>query len=501
MPNKKITATVAAGVLALGGMPAVTAAAAAARPSIEWHGCSTRPEDEIGAVLDEAGAECGEVTVPVDYSRPHGRTLSVALARIEATDPDHRRGVLMLNPGGPGASGMEMVLAGANMPAVSAVYDLVGMDPRFVGRSSPIGCRWETDTFLRSAGPDERTFSESVTLARDLAAGCAEGDEELLPHASTRNTARDMDYVRRSLGEPRISYLGYSYGSYLGAVYLQMFGVRADRVVLDSAVDPDVFGPGLLTRNAPAIRAALESWAGWAAERHDEYGLGATAREVLATVSRVNRASARKPLTVGAYTVDSHILPYMMFVGLYDDLPEAYADLAERLRVFDTAARGGTATPTASLETFLAGLFTGAGHASDRAGTAVLCADRAVSRDPATYYRDIQRHRAPEPLFGPLTRNITPCAFWPARPAEATTRIGNRVPALIVGADGDPATPYAGQQAMHRALKGSRMVTLRGRFAHGQYLAAGNACVDGAVESYLIDGVLPARDIDCAVGS
>ncbi|MFI1196119.1 alpha/beta hydrolase [Micromonospora sp. NPDC020750] len=503
MRIRRITAIVAAGALTLGGVLTTTVASAgvAQRQSVNWHGCLTGPADELGAALDDAGAQCGEVTVPVDYSRPHGPTTTVAMARIKATDPAHRRGVLMLNPGGPGDSGMGMVLAGEQMPDVAARYDLIGMDPRFVGRSSPIECRWETNTFLRSAGPSQRTFNESAALAKELAAGCAQGNLDLLPHASTRNTARDMDLIRGVLGERKLSYLGYSYGTYLGAVYLQMFGSRADRVVLDSAVDPAIFGPALFSRNAAAIQAALEHWAAWAADHNGEYGLGATASEVLAVVDRINSASARRPLKIGTYAVDSHVLPYFLFAHLYDDLVEGYADLAEQLRVLDAAAHGEATTPTPSLEAFLAGLLTGDGYAADRAGTPVLCADRAASRDPGTYFRDIQAHRADEPLFGPLTRNITPCAFWPVRPAEAATTIRNNAPALIVGADGDAATPYPGQQAMHQALAGSRMVTLRGRFAHAQYLAAGNECVDSTVNRYLVDGVLPTRDTDCVAGA
>lgn len=486
------------------GAAAITTQASAGvteRQSIAWHGCRTDPDDKLGAALDAAGAQCGEVRVPVDYSRPHGRMTTVAMARIRATDPARRRGVLMLNPGGPGTSGMELVLANSLMPTVAARYDLIGMDPRFVGRSSPITCRWQTDTFLRSAGPDRRTFGESVSLAKSLAAGCVRGNLDLLPYASTRNTARDMDLIRRALGERKISYLGYSYGTYLGAVYLQMFGANADRVVLDSAVDPTVYGPGLISRNAAAIQAALAHWAAWAADRDGAYGLGGTAGEVLATIDRIDRASARRQFRLGAYTVDSHVLPYFLFLHLYDDSAETYTALAEQLQVFDAASRGEAATPTPALEEFLAGLFTGAGAATDRAGTPVLCADRAASRDPETYFRDIEAHRGDEPLFGPLTRNITPCAFWPVRPAEAPTTIHVDTPALVVGADGDPAAPYPGQLAMHRALTGSRMVTLRGRYGHTQYLAAGNACVDGTVQRYLVDGLLPVRDTDCAVGS
>jgi pimeloyl-ACP methyl ester carboxylesterase len=476
-------------------------AAPAAAKSVKWHGCQTDSADRLGAALAAAGAECGEVAVPLDYRRPRGRTTRVAMARIKATDPAHRRGILMLNPGGPGASGMELLLANELMPAVAARYDLIGIDPRFIGRSGPIECDWQTDTFLRSAGPTRATFQQSVKLAKKLAAGCTPGNRELLPYASTRNTARDMDLIRQRLGEPKLSYLGYSYGTYLGAVYLQMFGAHADRVVLDSAVDPKVYGPNVFSRSAPAFQAALEHWAGWAAEHDDEYGLGTTAGQVLAQVARTNRASARQALKVGKYQVDSHTFPYLLFARLYDDRDANYAELAKQVRLLEAAAGGAEVTPTPSLEAFLSGLFTGAGYASDRAGTPVLCADRAVSRQPETYFRDVQAHRGSEPLFGPLTRNISPCAFWPVRPVEAPTTIANSAPALVVAADGDPATPYPGQQVMHRALAGSRLLTLRGRFAHTQYLVAGNTCVDTTVNHYLVDGVLPARDVDCLVGS
>ncbi|MEN3357112.1 MAG: hypothetical protein V7637_1094 [Mycobacteriales bacterium] len=468
------------------------------RQPVAWHICTIGPEDRVGQALDAAGAKCAEVTVPLDYRRPGGPTISVAVSRIRAADPAHRRGMLLVNPGGPGGAAIQYVLIKQLIPQVVARYDLVGMDPRFVGRSTPLRCRWDTDTFLRSAGPDRASYAQSVALARTLAAGCVAGNLDRLPYASTRNTVRDIDVIRGALGEPRLSYLGYSYGTYLGAVYLQMFGARADRFVLDSAVDPTVYGPGVLSRNGPAAAAALLHWAAWAAGQQDRYGLGATTEAVLSTVERINRAAVRAPLRVGEFLVDSHVVPYWLFLRLGDDSPEAYASLAAEVRVLDAAAHGGPATPTPSLREFLTGLFTGAGDASDRAGTPILCADRDVSHNPDTYFRAIQAHRADEPLFGPLTRNLTPCAFWPVRPVEPPTVIHTAAPVLMVGADGDPVTPYPGQQAMHRALTGSRLVTLHGAVRHGVYLDAGNTCADATVNQYLMDGVRPAGDITCA---
>ncbi len=478
------TAIVVALLVAGALLPSVPAVAV---PSITWHGCTTGPGDVLGAELDKAGAQCGDIAVPVDHRRPRGRKLTVALARVKATDPAHRLGTLMLNPGGPGGPAMELVLAGPLMPEIAARYDLVGMDPRFVGRSSPLRCTWTTDTFARSAGPDLRTFRESVALAKDLARGCSGNDHELLRAASTRNTARDMDVVRAALGERKISYLGASYGTYLGAVYLQMFGSRADRFVLDSSVDPEAYGPGLLRPTAPALDAALRNWAKSAVGQ----GLGETADEVVTTVRDVARSAERRPFEIGKYTVDGHMVPYLFFANLYDDRPASQAEFAATVRTLRDAAAGRPVTPSEGLAALLDGLTTGSGSATDRAGTPVICADRAASRDPATYYRDIQEHRAAEPLFGPLARNITPCAFWPVAPAEPATRIHNTSPALLLGSTGDPATPYAGQLALHRALGGSRLVTVEGAFRHAVFLK-GDKCVDAAARDYLLSGELPA---------
>jgi len=516
MRGRKTAITIAAGmVLTTGGVAVVTHASASEfRPTasghtathglarfydqqISWHACQTGPDDKLGKGLDAAGAQCGQVSVPLNYSRPDSGTITVAMSRIKATDPAHRRGVLLINPGGPGVPGMEQVVLNQVIPDVAARYDLIGMDPRFVGRSTPLNCQWTTDTFLRSAGPTRQTFDDNAALQKSLAASCATDSRDLLPYASTRNTARDMDVIRAALGENKLSYLGVSYGTYLGAVYLQMFGARADRVVLDSSVDPDAYGPGLFSRNGPAAATALQHWAAWAADHNSQYELGATTSSVLATVNRINEAAVRSPLRVGKYQVDMHVLPYFLFASLADDSAEAYAGFAANVQVLNEAAHGATAEPTPSLEQFLAGVSTGAGAATDRAGTPILCADRAVSHDPGTYFRDIQAHRSDEPLFGPLLRDITPCAFWPTSPAEPPTTVNNDVPALMVGADGDPVTPYSGQQVMHRALTGSHLVTLRGAFRHGVYLAAGNTCIDTAVDHYLIDGLLPDGDATC----
>lgn len=452
---------------------------------IEWHGCALGPDDAIGQELDSHGAQCAEVVVPMDYRRPDGRKMSVAISRVKATDPAHRRGVLLLNPGGPGSSGLELAVLGTFSPALGAAYDLIGFDPRFVGRSGPLLCPWQTVTFQQSAGPTLASYKESVSFEAKLAAQCVRGHRNELPYATSRNVVRDMDAIRLALGEPRISYYGDSYGTYLGAVYLQMFGAHADRFVLDSSVDPDLYGPGFFTTQGPAMEAALRHFAEWAAGKQ---GIGDTADDVLATVHRL---VAGGPVKAGGYTVDGHVLPYLLYSVVSSDTAEDYTELAAEIRQL----RDGSPTVTDRLAAQLAAVHGEGDDVSAQAGTPFLCADRAVSHDPAVYYRDIEAHRASEPVFGAVTRNITPCAFWPVQPIEAPTEIHNGLPVLMVAAKGDPVTPYPGQLAMHRALTGSRMVTQLGAFHHGAFL--GNECIDGTVVGYLTGGALPAIDGTC----
>jgi pimeloyl-ACP methyl ester carboxylesterase len=453
--------------------------------ALTWGPCAQGPDDQLGAYLDQAGATCADLPVPVDYAHPSAVT-TVAVTRIKATDPAKRRGSLLLNPGGPGGSGLELAAAEPQYFAeLLAEYDIIGMDPRFVGRSDAIECDWTTNTFLRSAGPDRRSFDRGAALMRTLAAGCATAGRDRLPYATTRNTARDIDRLRIALGEQRINYLGFSYGTYLGAVYLQMFGDHAGRFVLDSAVDPELYGPRLFSRNAPAMRDALEQWARWASAKDATYHLGASPGAVLATVGRLHRAQS-----IGSYRVDAEFLPGYLFKRLSQ---ADYETLAAELPFF-----GRTGQLPETLEAYLHGLFTGEADQSDRYGTPILCADRPVSHDTSTYYRDIEQHRRAEPLFGPFTRNVSPCAFWPVRGTEPPTDIRNDRPVLVVGADHDPITPYPGQLAMRKRLTGSSSVTARGMYRHTVYKVGGNTCVDGVVTRYLLGRSVPAAT-DCPV--
>lgn len=483
---------------------------------VRWHECRTGPNDAIGSYLDAAGAQCAGISVPLDYARPDGREITLGVSRIRAADTAHRHGILMINIGGPGGPALDATpdLRGL-LGAAADGFDVVGMDPRFVGRSAPLDCGPVLKRpWPRAGGPDQDSFDRTADGQAAIAQACAV-HADVLPFASTRNTARDMDIVRAALDERKTSFLGFSYGTYLGAVYMQMFPDRVDRFVLDSAVDPATYNPRVLRDTGDLLEGALREWAGWAAGRDAQFGLGSTAAEVLATVDRIYAAAARGPLTVDGVEYDAGDIPGLLMDALVDDSAEASDILAMGVRAFADAADGRAPAENPYLDKFLDGVATGGptlpgGSPGRRVETvpegslsafqsaqlAILCGDVPASRVAGEYLADIRRHQRAQPHVGAAIWNLTPCTFWPVRPVEAPTRVANAVPAVVVAAEKDNRTPYAGSRALHRALSSSRLVTLRGARVHGVY-GVRSGCVDDAVNAYLRSGTLPSADLTC----
>ncbi|EPH46800.1 putative Tripeptidyl aminopeptidase [Streptomyces aurantiacus JA 4570] len=467
----------------------------------DWRSCVIGPDDETGKDLEKAGARCADVTVPLDYSDPGGRTITVAISRLKATDTRHRVGPLLLNGGGPGGpslgDGPDIRKA---MKGVGARYDIIGVDPRFVGRSTPLDCEWPVSSSIFSSGTGRAGFDRQVALHKDLAAKCRATNGPVLPHVTTRNTARDMDVIRGALGEKKISYLGYSYGSYLGTVYTQMFPGRHDRVVLDGVLDPRRYSPRLLRGTEAENEQALAGFATWAAKRHGTYGLGRTRAQVLATLDHAIDVSARRGLTVGTspdvFRLDDTHVPTLLVMGISDDTDEARAAFGEQMSVLAKAADGRPTRIPAEFKAVLENMTTGKESQYGSVQSAILCGDRAAPRDPERYWRDIQRSRAAHPVTGPLTNNIGPCAFWD-RPKERPTQVRHDTPALLVSATGDPRSDHEGAVALRGLLPSSKLITLKGANRHGVYGYYGNACVDAKVNSYLATGKLPGEDRTC----
>ncbi|MFI6638829.1 alpha/beta hydrolase [Streptomyces sp. NPDC050504] len=473
---------------------------------LTWGPCPAGQQDLVAA-----GAQCTEVTVPLDYAAPRGRTIRVAVSRVKAAPGAHRRGILLSNPGGPGGTGLSTTLA--LRPALKDVadrYDLIGFDPRFLGESTPLRCAAPAPRPPVPSGTPSSAradFDESVAAARDTARRChAEGDNAaLLPHASTRNVARDVDVIRAALGERVLSYYGVSYGADLGAVYAQLFPRRVDRMVIDSSTDPSDTQYELFRSSGRPAEQGLDEWAAWAAARHGTYRLGRTPREVRHTVEGLLDRAERRPFAVDGQRVGAPVLRMILkqFVqhGEYD---AALADLSVEL--VDVAA-GRPAGP--QLKQMIAMLASPELESGMTGGAIFMCGDGGWPAggwpaDPETYWKNSRRSRATQPVFGPFVNGmIAPCAFWESAPREPGTRIGNDVPVLMLQARRDNNVPYEGAVALHRRLTGSRLVTADIR-SHGVYGRGTDPrlrpvpCADRAVNDYLRGGALPARDVVCA---
>ncbi|WP_158675652.1 alpha/beta hydrolase [Nocardia stercoris] len=443
--------------------------------------------------LDAAGADCGTVTVPLDYSKPDGRTLTLALSRIAAADPAKRRGVLLTNPGGPGGRGLTMNAAIASRLSqdVRDKYDLIGMDPRGIGRSDSVHCAIPLPTMWFSSGFDTLGFARDGAVAGAWATSCVAPDPEKVRNITTRNTARDLDVLRGVFGEDKLDYYGVSYGTYLGAVYTQMFGDKAGRILLDSALDPNRYWLGMVQDWGPINEYALDDWAAWAARHDDQYHFGTTAPAVRAWVENLIRRAAAHPVASLSpiNLIDEHTVPVMMFSQLAN--PQANGDLADILAVVDRAVDGQPVDMNELLKS-----TAGSARIEPGAEAAVMCGDRAAPRDPSWYLAQVDAARATQPVFGAFANDITACAFWPD-PLEPTTEVHNDVPALILASDHDPRTAYWEGVAAHQELRGSVLVTLENTRIHGAFRPGLSPCVNDAANTYLSTGVLPSGDLTC----
>ncbi|MEU2560055.1 alpha/beta hydrolase [Streptomyces longispororuber] len=447
---------------------------------------------------------CGTVTVPLDYTRPDGKQIELTVSRAEASGRAGgkrvaRQGALVFNPGGPGASGMYFPLV-RSMPEfrrVAAAYDLIGYAPRGVGRSAPLSCQ-DPREFAKapsqtSVHPDAAEKRERVERARAYARGCAERTGPALRHYTSLNNARDLDVLRAALGEEKLTFLGASYGTYFGAVYATLFPSHVRRMVFDSAVDPDPHK--IWYRNNLAQSAAFERrWADfrtWVAKHHGTYGLGTTPQAVQQSYDKVRAAVTREPVggTVGSQQLHGAFLQ----AGYYDDYWPMRATALSRFLKGDPKPLVEQAGPKPSAA--------GEEENGNAVYTAVQCNDAAWPTDFGVWDRDNTHlaRVAPFETWDNAWMNL-PCAYWPAprqRAVDVWAPPAALPPTLIVAAERDAATPYAGARELHRRLHGSVLVTERDAGTHG--IAGGpNACVNRHVDTYLLEGRLPDRHAECA---
>jgi pimeloyl-ACP methyl ester carboxylesterase len=436
--------------------------------------------------------ECANVRVPLDYTRPDGQTIALALNRIKGSvSHDHGgHGVILVNPGGPGASGVNLAryVATALPRDVAARYDVIGFDPRGVGASEPaLSC---ADPKKHFAAPrldlvprNDAAEAALIARAKGYAEACTSRWSWLLPYLTTENSARDMDTIRQALGEQKISYLGYSYGTYLGAVYATLFPSRVKRLVLDSVVDPDGVWYDANIAQDYAFDRRHRDFLAWVARHNDVYHLGRTQADVSSAWYSMRERLATHPagglvgpselddiFTVGGYT--NAVWP--QFAGAFstyvkkghpDGLVAAYRQHVDH----DAAAENNYAV-------YLA----------------VQCRDAEWPRDWARWWADTTKVNAKAPFMAWANAWYNaPCAFWPEK-GGTPVHVGDVAhlpPILLVQSRQDAATPYAGALRVRGRFPSARLLVEAGG-NHGVSLG-GNTCVDRNLAAYLRDGSLP----------
>ncbi|MGW7024100.1 alpha/beta fold hydrolase [Streptomyces decoyicus] len=468
----------AAAVLALPMLPERGQASAGSAPStITWRPCAGHRD-----------AQCGSLPVPVDWAAP-GKTVRLEVARRKATSPAKRIGVLLVNPGGPGGSGVDMAL-GSQFPAeLRARFDIVGFDPRGIGRSHPIKCSKRLiDNAPRGLPRNQREFDRLVSHNRELRQDCRKLSGPLFDHADTLNVVRDMDALRAGLGEEKINYFGHSYGTLIGQQYAEKFGGRIRSMVLDSNMDHSLRTKDLAVTAAAAVEDSLKEFVRWCKTTP---ACALHGQDVLLRWDRLLAAADRGALYESAAPVSAADIISRAYEAFSSGPPE-WPQLAKWL----TTLRFGRPHPQGNTP-----------RTSQPPGTephgrdAVFCQDwKARIRD----YRELQALVRAESAAAPHARTspemrqaILSCIGWPrhVNNPQRPGRMGSQPPViLLANARHDPATGYTwARNVQNQAQKKTRLLTYDG-WGHG---AIGTTCTMNAVNNYLIHRSLPRPDASC----
>jgi len=447
-----------------------------------------------------AGFDCTDITAPLDWENPADGEISLAVVRHQATGEHH--GSLLINPGGPGSSGYDFVAESLTYAVGDTLienFDVIGFDPRGVGRSSAVAC-------LDAEAMDEYNYGvidaprntpewEAALTARheEFAEACEANSDGILPHVTTVNSARDMDLIRAVLGDTTLNYLGFSYGTFLGATYAKLYPERAQRLVLDGAIDPAVSGLDVGTTQAIGFESALRAYIADCLSTQDCPFNGAV-DEALVDFRALLSAIERSPMPNAdgrSLTVDTMVTG--VITALYSEQSWPYL----------TQGLNAVLQGDPSVMFLLADSYNGRGDDGEyldnsaEAFRAYNCMDYPVEDDQAAEDAAMKVIEAEAPTFAPYWEGPDPCAVWPHPPVgvrEAIAASGSG-PIVVVGTTNDPATPYRWSESLAQQLENGVLVTRVGE-GHTGY-NKGNGCVDDAVEGFLIDGTVPEDGLRC----
>ncbi|MBN6192402.1 alpha/beta fold hydrolase [Aneurinibacillus sp. BA2021] len=453
---------------------------------LDWTECGT-------------GFECTDVTAPLDWENPGSGEIQLAVVRHRAEGT--AVGSLLTNPGGPGASGVDLVLSSLGYavgPALVENYDVIGFDPRGVGGSTAVTCYddAEMDDYLYGIPEAQRGSAEweqeLLDGHRAFAEACDANSDGILPYITTVNAARDMDLIRAVLGDKQLNYLGYSYGTFLGATYAQLYPEKAGRLVLDGAIDPAVPGLEVGATQALGFESALRAYMQNCLDSGN-CPFSGSVDEAMADLGALLASADRTPLENGdGRLMGADALMTAIIAALYSQ--DSWDYLTQAL---EEALQG---DPTTAF--VLADFYNGRENGtyidnSSEAFRAYNCMDYPVEDDPAAEAAITAKIAEGAPTIAPYWTGPDPCEVWPYPPTGTRGEIAaeGAGPIVVVGTTNDPATPYEWSESLANQLEEGVLITRVGE-GHTGY-NKGNTCVDEAVEGFLLDDVVPEDGLRC----
>ncbi|MFE1959185.1 alpha/beta hydrolase [Streptomyces sp. NPDC059479] len=457
---------------------------------LTWRACGT------------PGFQCATLKAPLDYAKPDGTEIKLAVARKKATGPGTRLGSLLVNPGGPGGSAIGYLqgYAGIGYPApVRAQYDMAAIDPRGVARSEPVECLTgaEMDAYTQvDQTPDDQAEAGLLTASfKRFAQGCDKRSGDILPHVSTVEAARDMDIFRAALGDKKLSYVGASYGTFLGVTYAELFPERTGRLVLDGAMDPSLPARDLNRDQTAGFETAFQSFAQDCVKQPD-CPLGSTsAAEVTTRMKAFFQTLDAKPVPTGeSRPLGESLATTGVIAAMYDE--SAWPQLREAL----AAAMDGDGAPLLALaDSYYERDGDGSYANLMYANSAVNCLDLPPAfTGPEEVTQALPSFEQASPVFGRgLAWASLNCAYWPTKATGTPHRIEAKgaAPIVVVGTTRDPATPYKWAQSLAAQLSSGTLLTYDGD-GHTAY-GRGSDCIDTAINTYLLDGTPPPNAKKC----
>ncbi|PRX97871.1 alpha/beta hydrolase [Allonocardiopsis opalescens] len=447
------------------------------------------------------GFQCATFEVPMDYEAPDGDRVEIAVNRLPAAEPSERIGSLVLNPGGPGGSGIEYAAAArlVTSAGLQQRFDIVGFDPRGVGQSTPLSCMSADEmdeVFFESDGGDE--MAELEADSRAFAEACEANAGPLLGHVGTDDVARDLDVLRALLGDEQLSYMGASYGTYIGAYYAELFPDRARALVLDGAVDPQLDALEVAIEQAEGFETAFDAYAATCVVKDDcPLGTGVTVEEARANLTELVESVEGEDLEnnkAGGEPIDSEVVLEGVLAALYS--PDSWTQLNQGLT--DVAEEGNGTRMQALVDALYEREDEEAYTNSTSMLYAVNCLDYPTPRETDAFEEAAEEAEEAAPLFGAdVVWGSLPCAYWPVEgPAEPPVLTGaGAAPILVVGTTRDSATPYVWAEALAEQLESGVLLTRDGD-GHTGYMM-GDSCIDQVVDTYLIDLEVPSESTVC----